>query len=262
MTAARRSGVRSSGARRSILAAIRAWTVSGMRSGDAAPSSSASMRIVSSTNSGLPPVFSISAATSSELRPVPLRSVEIISSTSTGASGSSSIEVARTRPPPQPGRTSRSSGRERQQEEKRRLAHPGGEMLDQLEQGLLRPVDVLEDEDERLHGCEAFGPFAHGPRDLLLAALALHRLEHARGEAEQVGDRLVLATDLQLLDGFRDGVVVRDPCRDLHHLGDRPVRDPLPVGQRATGEDRSRPPPLPGTRARAGSFRRPARRRS
>ena len=114
MTADWRSARRSSGPRRSILAAIRACTVSGIRSAEAAPSSSASIRMVSSTKSGLPPVFSISATTSSGARPVRCSSVESISSTSCGASGSSSIEVARTRPPPQPGRTSSSSGRARQ----------------------------------------------------------------------------------------------------------------------------------------------------
>ena len=36
------------------------------------------------------------------------------------------------------------------EQQERRLAHPGGEVLDQLEQRLLAPVDVLEDEHERL----------------------------------------------------------------------------------------------------------------
>ena len=72
-------------------------------------------------------------------------------------------------------------------------------MLDQLEQRLLAPVDVLEHEHERLRLGELLGPGAGGPGDLLLAALALDRLEHADGETEQVGDRLVLAAVAQLL---------------------------------------------------------------
>ena len=40
---------------------------------------------------------------------------------------------------------------------------------------------------------ELVGPSRGGPGDLLAAALALDRLEHAGGEPEQVGDRLVLA---------------------------------------------------------------------
>src|SRR6185436_17039678 len=66
--------------------------------------------------------------------------------------------------------------RERDDQE-RRLANPGGDVLDQLEERLLRPVDVLEDEHERLDAGELVGPLACGPGDLLAAALALDRLE-------------------------------------------------------------------------------------
>ena len=66
-------------------------------------------------------------------------------------------------------------------------------MLDQLEQRLLGPVDVLEDEHERLRVGELRRPLARRPGDLLLAPLALDRLEHAGREAEQVGDRVVAA---------------------------------------------------------------------
>ena len=74
-----------------------------------------------------------------------------------------------------------------------RRPHPVGEVLDQLEQRLLGPVDVLEDEDDRLRLGELLDERAGGPGDLLRRAVALERLEHARGEAEQVGDGLVLA---------------------------------------------------------------------
>ena len=66
-------------------------------------------------------------------------------------------------------------------------------MLDQLEERVLAPVDVLEDEDQRLDVGELLRPLARGPGDLLPAALALDRLEHAGREAEEVGDGLVLA---------------------------------------------------------------------
>ena len=66
-------------------------------------------------------------------------------------------------------------------------------MLDQLEQWLLAPVHVLEHEHEGLPRGELLGPRARGPGDLLLAALALDRFEHADGEPEQVGDGFVLA---------------------------------------------------------------------
>src|SRR5438445_10372080 len=84
-------------------------------------------------------------------------------------------------------------------EQQRRLADAGREMLDQLEQRLLAPVDVLEHQDERLRLRELLRPRAGGPRDLLLAALAFDGLEHADGETEQVGDLLVFATGPELL---------------------------------------------------------------
>src|SRR5262249_29871400 len=81
-------------------------------------------------------------------------------------------------------------------------------------------------------------PLAHGPGDLLLAALALDRLEDAGREAEQIRDRFVLAADPQLLDRFLDRIVVGYAGGHLHHLGDRPVRDAFAVGQSSAGEDR------------------------
>ena len=102
-------------------------------------------------------------------------------------------------------------------------------MLDQLEQRLLAPVHVLEDEHERLRLGELLRPGARGPRDLLLRALALDGFEHADGEPEQIGDRLVLAVVAQLLLRLVERVVVGDPGRRLHHLGERPVRDALAV---------------------------------
>ena len=91
-------------------------------------------------------------------------------------------------------------------------------MLDQLEQRFLGPVDVLEDQHERLLERHPFRPFARGPRDLLGAGLGLDRLEHARGKPEQVGHGLVLAEGAQLLDRDVERVVVRDPGGALDHL--------------------------------------------
>ena len=159
------------------------------------------------------------------------------SSLSLGPSGSSSIEVARTRPPPQPGADVEQLRPGERDHEQRRLAHPRHQVLDQLEQRLLGPVDVLEDEHERLLQREPLRPFAPGPRDLLLTPLGLHRLQHAGGEAQQVGDRLVLAEFAQLLDRDVERVVVDDPGCALHHLGQRPVGDALAVRQAAAGEN-------------------------
>src|SRR5205085_5600113 len=78
-------------------------------------------------------------------------------------------------------------------QEERRLADGGSEVFDQLEQRLLAPVDVLEDEDERLCLRELLRPGSRGPGDLLLRTLALDGLEHADREGEQVGDGVALA---------------------------------------------------------------------
>ena len=97
--------------------------------------------------------------------------------------------------------------------QQRRARAPTGEVLDQLEQRLLGPVDVLEDQHERLRLGELVGPLARGPGDLLLAALALDRLEHARREPEQVGDGLVAAAVAELLERRLERVVVGDARR-------------------------------------------------
>jgi hypothetical protein len=57
------------------------------------------------------------------------------------------------------------------------------------------------------------------------------------GEAQQVGDDLVLAEFAQLLDRDVERVVVDDPGCALHHLGERPVGDALAVRQAAAGEN-------------------------
>ena len=109
-------------------------------------------------------------------------------------------------------------------------------MLDQVEQCVLGPVDVFEGEHERLVLGHALDPLARRPGDLLLTPLTLDRLEHAGGEPEQVGDRLVLAGFAQFLDRHFERVVVGDPCGGLDHLGKRPVRDALAIGQRPAHE--------------------------
>ena len=142
------------------------------------------------------------------------------------------------RPPPQPGTDVEQLRPREADDQQRALAHPLRQVVDQLEQRLLGPVDVLEDEHERLHVGELVDELACGPGDLRLAALALDRLHHARGEPEQLGDRLVAAALDQLLARGLHRVVVRDAGGGLDHLGERPVGDALAVRQRAAGEDR------------------------
>ena len=91
-------------------------------------------------------------------------------------------------------------------------------------------------------GCasaSSLGPLARGPGDLLLAALGLDRLEHADGERRAGRRRPRPRSDARSFSiASSTRVVVRDPGRDLDHLGERPVGDALAVGQAAAGEDR------------------------
>ena len=139
-------------------AAISACSVSGIPAAARSSPHSATVSMTSSRKSGLPSVFSRSARrVSGEMSPT-CASASISCSLSVSPSGSSSIEVARTRPPPQSERTSRSSGRDEAENQERAVAHPVGHVLDQLEQRLLRPVDVLEDQDQAAASAPSAAP--------------------------------------------------------------------------------------------------------
>ena len=125
----------------------------------------------------------------------------------------------------------------RQADDEKRRADPVREVLDQLEQGLLGPVDVLEEEHERLHVGERHHDLARRPRDLLRAPLALEGFEHAGSEAEHVGDGLLLAALAELCERLFERIVVRDSRRSLDHLGERPVGDALAVRETASGKN-------------------------
>ena len=136
--------------------------------------------------------------------------------------------------PPRPGVEELRAG---EAEDQQRRPHPVGEVLDEVDQRLLGPVDVLEEEHERLDVRERLHHLSCGPRDLLRAALALERLQHPGGEAEHVGDGLLLAALPELREGLLERVVVGDPRGGLDHLRERPVRDAFAVGKAAAGED-------------------------
>ena len=126
--------------------------------------------------------------------------------------------------------------RSREAEDQQRRAHPVGDVLDEVEHRLLGPVDVLEEEDERLHVGKRAHDLAGGPRDLLRAALALDSFQEARSQADQVGDSIVFAAGAELLERLFERLVVRDPDRRLDHLGERPVRHAFAVRQAAALE--------------------------
>jgi hypothetical protein len=58
------------------------------------------------------------------------------------------------------------------------------EVVDQLEQRLFGPVNVLEHHDQRLHVGELVGELARRPRDLRLPTLSFDSFHDAGGETE------------------------------------------------------------------------------
>ena len=69
-------------------------------------------------------------------------------------------------------------------DEQRAGAQLAGDVLEQVEKLLLRPVDVLEDEHERLGLGELLGPAPCGPAKLLARAVALGRAADAERDGE------------------------------------------------------------------------------
>ena len=172
----------------------------GSASRDVPPSSS--IRVVSSTKSGLPSVFSSSVLRSDvESSPVVEQRIQKLFA----LRGVERLERDRRRAhaaAAPAGPDVEQLGPREADDQQRHVLDALGEVLDQVEQRLLGPVDVLEDEHERLRVGELGRPLAGRPGDLLLAPLGLDRLEHADGEREQVGDRVVAAAGAQLRDGL------------------------------------------------------------
>ena len=188
--------------------------------------------MTSSRNSGLPPVFSRSARrVAGEMSPTSLKTRR--SSCSLSAPERLELDRSRAHAAAAPVGTNVEQLRPGQADIRSGLAHPVGHVLDQLEQGLLRPVDVLEDENQRLRLRHQLCPLARRPRDLLLAPLAVDRFEHAGGETEKIGDGIGRAARAELFDRDIERVVVGDVGRALDHLGERPVRDALAVRKAA-----------------------------
>ena len=109
-------------------------------------------------------------------------------------------------------------------------------MLDHVEQRLVRPVDILEDEHEGLRLGEPLRPDRDRPRQLGDAVAVLRGAENAERDRKQIGNRLALAGKPQPLERLGRRRVVGDARRVLDHRCERPVGDAFAVGKRAAAE--------------------------
>ena len=103
-------------------------------------------------------------------------------------------------------------------EEDRRARREERDVLDQVEERLLAPVDIVEDDRQWVLGRRLLERLADGPGDLLRR-------------------RLLLRLPEQRADRGRRRLVVRDDAELLQDLDDRPVGDPLAVGETAAADD-------------------------
>ena len=112
------------------------------------------------------------------------------------------------------------------EDEDRRVAAPAAHMLDEVEHGRLRPVDVLEHDQERAGSGEAFEEAPHRPEQLLGRRGAL-AAEHAQALDDECGVGFVAH---RVRYGSLAAEVPDQLCQ-------RPERDPVAVGEAATGGD-------------------------
>src|SRR6266516_5358409 len=127
--------------------------------------------------------------------------------------------------------------------EEHRRRRPRAEIFEQLEQCRLRPVDVVDDGEQRATHGERLDERSHGRRYLARRGLTI-------GEAHERGDVLrqevVAEEHLNLLERLRRRVVGVDPSRPADDIGNQPIRDSFAVGQTAALDHRRLAPDLSG----------------
>ena len=120
----------------------------------------------------------------------------------------------------------------------RRVARPLEQVLDEVEQRLIRPLHVLEDEHRRVDVGQPLEEQPPGREQVLALVAALLQREQVR-EA-RLDEAALLRVGKVLLDdrgelGERRGrlLVLGDPGAHPDHVGERPVRDALAVREAA-----------------------------
>ena len=159
---------------------------------------------ISAMKSGLPPAAAAILAPSSSTTPRPIKLVA-----SSASSGSSRIVTG------QVGRPSSNSGRAMHNSSSEAPLESSADMLDQVEERLLAPLNVVEQDDER--------------------RLLLEQLAERPGDLLRRGAPVGLAE--QRAKGRRGRRIGRERAELLHDLHHRPVGDPAAVGKTATANN-------------------------
>ena len=188
-------------------------------------------------------------------------------SASSAVSGSSATAEALRRPPPQPAGARVRSGRDGTQEQRRSL-DAVGELLQQVEQRGVGPVDVLDDDDERRGraasaeknerqaACELVADLAAGPRPRTAISGSSRPTVYASAAVRASGSAATSAVSsvrpslADLLEGELRRVGVQDAGVALEDLGERPVGDAVAVGEAPTLQRPAAPAPAASAHAR------------
>ena len=114
------------------------------------------------------------------------------------------------------------------EDEDGRIVRPAGEVLEQIEQRGLGPVDVFDDDHDRLSARKLFEQPPHRPEHLT-AGRRRRRRSHCGEDA--------LRDELRILgphERLAHSVVAPEDADDLY---ERPERDPVPVRKAAAAQD-------------------------
>jgi hypothetical protein len=135
-------------------------------------------------------------------------------------------------PPAPRGALLQELGAREAEEQDRDVAGEVDDGLDEVEEGGLRPLKVVEDEQQGEIEGERLEQLADRPERLVARGLGVGAPD-SRGDPRR-NDLRVRVVGKQRGDRFGR----RGPRGLLHDLGERPERDALPVGEAATGQDR------------------------
>ena len=120
----------------------------------------------------------------------------------------------------------------------RYVSRPVGEMLDQVEERGLTPMDVVEDNDDRFRAGERLEQRLYGSESFFGAQRDLGKADHFRDTlSDELRVLLVSEGADELRPGRRGGIGVVEPYQLLDRFHHRPEGDALAVGEAAPARD-------------------------